>query len=101
MTKRTQPIAPICRRNLLALARAYSKQERVPLSTAWRHAYGDAKIGERLKKGGSVGITTYDELSTFFRNAIDEDRFPDLEPLDPPARPAQQERDHGEEARSS
>jgi hypothetical protein len=79
------PIAPICRRNLLALARAYSKQEGIPLATVWRHAYGDAKIGERLKsRRGSVTLRTYDELVAWFFNALDDHRFPNLEPLDQP-----------------
>jgi len=64
------PISPICRQNVLALARAYMKRRKpqLRLSTVSSLAHGDPKAFEKLAAGKESSLTTrkYDDVMAWF-----------------------------------
>lgn len=90
-----KPIAPICRRNLLLLARCYAAETGVQLGAVARQCYGDSRIFDKLAaKEGSVTLPKYDAMvDWFFANWPAHPRrqvLPRLERLDQAASPRKQ-----------
>lgn len=56
-----------CKDNLLKIATAYAKAERVPLSTVGRRCYGNVNFFKLLRRG-AVTIRKIEEVLQWFRD---------------------------------
>lgn len=71
----------LCKENLLKIAQAYARAERVPLSTVARRCYGNVNFFKLLQRG-SVTIRKIEEVLQWFRdNWPERADWPFLPPL--------------------
>lgn len=64
--KLIDPVEPVLRSNILAVAAAYAKHRDLKLSTLSTYCHGDAPFLQKMKDGGGLTARKYDEVMAWF-----------------------------------